>query len=67
MAHEPNNAIVFDMYPFKASANVPDNHPDAINVLKIGGEVKTGSLKAFRSVARDTSWATNDFDFFDAL
>ncbi len=67
LAHEPNNAIVFDLYPFKASTSVPDNHPDAINVLKIGGEVKSGSLKSFRSVARDTSWTTNDYDFFDAL
>ena len=67
LAHEPNNAIVFDLYPFKASANVPDNHPDAINVLKIGGEVKTGSLKSFRATARDGSWNTIDFDFFDAL
>ena len=67
LANEPNNAITFDMYPYKASANVPDNHPDAINVLKLGGEVKTGSLKTFRSTARDGSWNTKDFDFFDAL
>ena len=67
MAHEPNNAIVFDLYPFKASTNTPDNHHDAINVLKIGGEVKTGSLKRFRSVSRDSGWDAVDFDFFDAL
>ena len=67
LAHEPNNAIVFDVYPFKVSTAVPDNHPDAINVLKIGGEVKSGSLKSFRTTARDTSWQAKDFDFFDAL
>ena len=39
----------------------------AINVLKIGGEVKSGSLKSFRTTARDTSWQAKDFDFFDAL
>jgi len=40
---------------------------DAINVLKIGGEVKTGSVKGFRSTARNYSWEAADFDYFDGL
>ncbi len=63
----PSNAITFDCYPFKVNSNVPDNHPDAINVLKIGGEVKTGSIRTFRSTARNYSWETADYDYFDNL
>jgi prepilin-type N-terminal cleavage/methylation domain-containing protein len=64
---QPNNAITFDCYPFKVNSDVPDNHPDAINVLKIGGNVATGSVKGFRSTARNYSWETADFDYFDNL
>jgi len=67
ISDEPQNAIVFDCYPFKVNSSVPDNHPDAINVLKIGGEVKTGSLKTFRSTSRNYNWETTDFDYFDNL
>ena len=67
VTHEPGNAIVFDLYPFKVNSGVPDNHPDALNVLKIGGEVKGGSHVGFRKTARDYTWGTNDFDYFDAL
>ena len=63
----PNNAWLFDCYPFKVNSSVPDNHPDAINVLKIGGEVKTGSLKGYRATSRNYSWGTDDFDYFDGL
>jgi len=67
ITHEPGNAIAFDCYPFKVNSSVPDNHPDAINVLKIGGEVKTGSVKGFRSTARNYSWEAADFGYFDGL
>ena len=67
LSDNPSNAWIFDCYPLKVNSNVPDNHPDALNVLKIGGEVKSGSLKGFRATPRDYSWGTNDFDYFDGL
>jgi prepilin-type N-terminal cleavage/methylation domain-containing protein len=63
----PGNAIVYDYYPFKVNSSVPDNHPDALNVLKLGGEVKSGSHKTFRSTARNYSFEAVDFDYFDGL
>ena len=67
LSDNPSCAWLFDCVPFKVWSDYPDNHPDAINVLKIGGEVKTGSLKSFRATSRNFTWAADDFDFFDNL
>jgi len=47
---DPGNAWVFDMYPFKAAATIPDNHPSAFNMLKIGGHIRTSTYEAYRKV-----------------
>ena len=61
----PGNAIVFDMYPFKASATVTDNHPNNMNVLKIGGNVASVAYATWRKTQGDTSWGKADWEFID--
>ena len=63
----PGNAIVFDLYPFKQSTTIADNHPDNMNVLKIGGNVASTSMTSWRKVQKDSSWTENDYEFIDAV
>jgi hypothetical protein len=44
----PDNAIVFDFFRTKYPSNSPysNNHPNAVNVLKLGGNVTSASATA---------------------
>ena len=63
----PGNAIVFDLYPFKPNSSYPDNHPNNMNVLKIGGNVASVAITTWRKTQTDYSWGKADYEFIDNL
>ena len=63
---EPGNAWVFDNYPFKVNSAEPDNHPQAFNMLKIGGHVRSTTTQAYRTTVNPSfSWTAAVYDFMD--
>ena len=53
----PDNAIVFDFFRIKSSdATVSNNHPNGVNMLKLGGHVTT--TNAMTELNKQTGYAT---------
>ncbi len=65
----PGNAWLFDNYPFfdpiKNGMDYRDNHPNAMNILKIGGDVRGETIQSMRKVQTSWKWTNAVCDFFD--
>ena len=63
---EPGNAWLFDMYPFRwLDTGRYDNHPNAFNMLKIGGHVRSTTLDVYRKAQLTSGWQQAAYDFID--